>query len=276
MSNLPSGSAASAADRDEAVSLRDLWRVLVDRRRMIVATFAVVVAAGLGYEFQKSPVYEASARIRVGQVAGTGLIETVEVLSSRLMAKYGETVGTGVSRPRPFLVRAGAPRGVSGASGVIDLVAQGDTPADAVAMLERIHADIRVLHDGTYRRGVALLDDAIRNIDERRAALQKQLDESAALLERLGRRDVALASLVMLERSHMAALMTELDAEKPRLAQKLLLPQTVPTELVEPITAPALPSAPRKAPIVVLFAVVGLVAGVMLALVADFLDRVDR
>lgn len=273
MSNLQSGPAAAAGDRDEAVSLRDLWRVLVDRRRLIVATFAVVVAAGLGYVFVKSPVYEASARIRVGQVAGTGLIETVEVLSSRLMAKYGEIVATGVSRPRPFLVRAGAPRGVTG---VIDLVAEGDTPGDAVAMLERIHAEIRVLHDDTYRRGVALLDEAIRNIDERRAALQKQLDESAALLERLGRRNVALASLVILERSHLAALMTELDAEKPRLAQKLLLPQTSPTELVEPITAPASPSAPRKVPIVVLFAVVGLVGGVMLALVADFLDRVDR
>ncbi len=273
MSNLQSGPAAAAGDREVAVSLHDVWRVLVDRRRLIVATFAVVVAAGLGYVFVKSPVYEASARIRVGQVAGTGLIETVEVLSSRLMAKYGEIVATGVKRPRPFLVRAEAPRGVSG---VIDLVAEGDTPADAVAMLERIHADIRVLHDGTYRRGVALLDEALRNIDERRAALQKQLDESAVLLEQLGRRDVAQASLVMLERSHMAALITELDAEKPRLAQKLLLPQTAPTELVEPITAPASPSAPRKALIVVLSVVLGLIAGVMLALVADFLDRVDR
>lgn len=273
MTNLQSEPAAPAGERDEAVSLADLWRVLVDRRRLIVLTFAVVVVAGLGYAFLKSPVYEASARIRVGQVAGTGLIETVEVLSSRLMAKYGEIVATGVRRPRPFLARAASPRGVTG---VIDLVAEGDTPGDAVALLERIHADIKALHDDAHRRGVALLDDAVRNIDERRAALQKQLDESVALVQRLGQSDVAQASLVMLERSRIAALITELDAEKPKLAQKLLLPQTAPTELVEPITAPAWPSAPRKVLIGTLSVVLGLIAGVMLALVADFLARARR
>lgn len=273
MSNLHSEPAVPAGDRDEAVSLVDLWHVLVDRRWLIVATFAVIVAAGLGYVLLKSPVYEASARIRVGQVAGTGLIETVEVLSSRLMAKYGEIVATGVKRPRPFLVRAAAPRGVTG---VIDLVVEGGTPDDAVALLERIHADIKALHDDAYRRGVALLDDAVRHIDERRAALQTQLDESAPLMDRLARQDVAQASLVMLERSRIAALITELDSDKPKLAQKLLLPQTAPTELVEPITAPAWPSAPRRVLIGALSVVLGLIAGVMLALVADFLARARR
>jgi uncharacterized protein involved in exopolysaccharide biosynthesis len=273
MSNLHSEPAVPAGDRDEAVSLADLWRVLVERRWLIAATFSVFVVAGLGYAFVKAPVYEASARIRVGQVAGTGLIEPVEVLSSRLTAKYGEIVATGVKRPRPFLERAAPPRGVTG---VIDLVAEGDTPADAVALLERIYVDIKTLHDDVHRRGVALLEDAVRSIDERRAALQKQLDESAPLMERLGQRDVAQASLVMLERSRIAALITELDAEKPTLAQKLLLPQTAPTELVEPIAAPAWPSAPRKMLIGALSVVLGLIAGVMLALVADFVARARR
>ncbi|MBX3590973.1 MAG: hypothetical protein KF755_08700 [Burkholderiaceae bacterium] len=273
MSNLQSEPAAPAGERDESVSLADLWRVLVDRRWLIVATFAVVVSAGLGYAFLKAPDYEASARIRVGQVAGTGLIETVEVLSSRLMVKYGEIVATGVKRPRPFLARAASPRGVTG---VIDLVVEGDTPDDAVALLERIYADIKAVHDDAYRRGVALLDDAVRGIDQRRATLQKQFDESAALVQRLRENDVTQASLVMLERSRIAALITELDAEKPKIAQKLLLPQTAPTELVEPIAAPVCPSAPRKVLIGALSVVLGLIAGVMLALFADSLAKSRR
>lgn len=273
MPNLQSKPAAPVGERDEAVSLVELWRVLVDRRWLIVVTFAVVVATGLGYAFLKSPVYEASARIRVGQVGGTGLIETVEVLSSRLMAKYGEVIAIGVKRPRPFLAPAASPRGVVG---VIDLVAEGDTPGDAVALLRRIYADIQAVHDATYRRGVALLDDAVRSIDERRAALQQQLDESAAMVQRLGQSDVTQASLVILERSRTAALIAELDAERPKLAQRLLLPQTAPTELVEPIAAPAWPSSPRKLLISALSVVIGLIAGVMLALFAEFLAKARR
>ncbi len=151
MSNHQSESAASADNRDEVVSLADLWLILVDRRWLIIATVLVFVAAGLGYLFMKAPIYDAGARIRIGQVAGTGFIETVDVLSSRLMATYGEAVATGVKRPRPFLVSASAPRGVTG---VIDLVAEGDTPGDAVAVLERIVVDIKAVHDDVHRGGV--------------------------------------------------------------------------------------------------------------------------
>lgn len=262
--------AASAGDRDEAVSLADLWRVLVARRWLIVATFAVVVAAACGYIFLKSPVYEASARIRVGQVAGTGLIETVEVLSTRLMTNYGEIVAVGVKRPRPFLSHAGAPRGVSG---VIELTAEGDTPDDAVALLERIHAEIQQLHGDAYRRGVALLSEALKAMESRRQVLQQQIDESSTMMEQLGQRNPDQAALVMIERARIAALITELDAQKPILAQRLLLPQTVPTQLVGPIAAPAYPAAPKKVLILVFSGVVALMVGVVLALVADFLAR---
>lgn len=273
MSNHQSESAASADNRDEVVSLADLWLILVDRRWLIIATVLVFVAAGLGYLFMKAPIYDAGARIRIGQVAGTGFIETVDVLSSRLMATYGEAVATGVKRPRPFLVSASAPRGVTG---VIDLVAEGDTPGDAVAVLERIVVDIKAVHDDVHRGGVALLESAIESIDERRALLRRQLEESAALVEQLSHRDVAQASLLVLERSRIAALLTELDTEKPALAQKLLLPQTAPTELVGPIVAPARSSAPSGVLVSVLSAILGLMSGVMLALVANFVARARR
>jgi LPS O-antigen subunit length determinant protein (WzzB/FepE family) len=95
-------------------------------------------------------------------------------------------------------------------------------------------------------------------------------------LERLSHRDVAQASLVMLERSRIASQISGLDAERPGLAQKLLLPQTQPTELVGEIVAPTRPAAPRKVLIGALAVVLGLISGVMLALVADFLARAHR
>ncbi|MCD6672179.1 MAG: Wzz/FepE/Etk N-terminal domain-containing protein [Burkholderiaceae bacterium] len=262
-----------STDRGEAVSLADLWRVFVHRKLLILVTFAACVAVGLGYAFLTSPVYEASARIRIGQVAGNGPIEPVDLVSARVMARYGEVVAIGVKRTRPFLSRAVAPRGVSG---VVELVAVGDTPNDAVALLEKVHAEIQQVHDDVYRRGISLIEEELQEIEARRALLTQQLEASVVVTERLGEQDFSRTALLTIERARMLALLAELDAQKPILAQKLLLPQTTPTQLVDAITPPSSPTAPRRFLAIGIAVVLGLIAGLMLALLTDFLDRARR
>jgi LPS O-antigen subunit length determinant protein (WzzB/FepE family) len=74
----------------------------------------------------------------------------------------------------------------------------------------------------------------------------------------------------MLERGRLSTALNALDAEKPSLMQKLTRPLTQPTELMGEITAPTKPAKPKKALVLALSVVLGLMGGVMLAFVAEF------
>ena len=55
--------------------------------------------------------------------------------------------------------------------------------------------------------------------------------------------------------------------------QKLARPLTQPTELMGEINAPTEPAKPKKALVVALSAVLGLMGGVMLAFIAEFIGK---
>ena len=77
----------------------------------------------------------------------------------------------------------------------------------------------------------------------------------------------------MLEHSRIATALSEIDAELPLLHKKLNPPQTIPTEMLEEIAAPAEPAAPKNFLIVLISSVFGLVTGLMVAFVAEFISN---
>ena len=123
---------ANQAYPDDEISLIELWDILVKRKAVIALCFLLCVAGGAAFAYLQAPVYEASVKIRIGQVAVTqpgssGQLENADELSSRLIALHGQNVATGVNRPRPFLTKATA-RGVVTTT---ELVVEGDHPEDA-------------------------------------------------------------------------------------------------------------------------------------------------
>lgn len=259
----------SSGDGDE-FSLLELWDVIVRRRLWILAALVVCVAGAVGYLLLKAPEYEARVKVRIGQVAGAGLFEAPELLSSRLLAMYGEYVADGVRRDRPFLKQASVPKNVPAA---IDLVAEANSPEDAVALLGRVFTEIQKTHDETFRENLRLLNERIENLDAQRAALQQQFGDASDLIDRLKPRDPVQASLIMLERGRITATINGLDAEKPALAQKLTPPQTQPTELLGEIVAPKKAAAPARVRVLALALLFGLAGGVLLSFVVEFLSR---
>ena len=256
--------------RQGELTLFELWRILVRRRWWILATLLVCVAAGAGWLFANTPAYAANAKVRIGQVANAGLFESTELLSSRLIAEYGEDRADGVRRPKPFLKRAAPSRG---APAVLELTAVGDRPQDAVSLLKRIYGSVHAAHVEFYTQNVKSLSDRIAQASAQRIALQQQYRDASALLNRLIERDPVQASLVALERSRISELMNTLDSELPALEQKLTPPQTQPTELLSEIEAPTRPEGPRPVFVLFLFAFLGCLLGAMLALIIEYLWR---
>lgn len=260
---------------EDEISLLELWQILWKRKLWIMTCLFACVAAGAAYAFLKAPVYEAGVKLRIGQAGPgpAGLFEVSDELSARLMAHYGEDVADGVKRERPFLKRATPQKGLTT---TVDLAVEGDTPEDAVALLERITGEVRKEHEATFDRNVKFLSERLNNLDVQRAALQQQYADASALFDQLKQRDPVQAALIMQERGRLTSSIIGLDAEKPALAQRLSPPQTLPTALLGEISAPTKPAAPKKGLVLALAAVVGLMAGVMFAFILEFVASARR
>ena len=191
MNSTPTTQTQSSTDE---ISLLELWQILVRRKQWILLTLAVCVAAALAFIYIKAPVYEASVKLRIGQVAGTGLFEPAEELSARLLSQYGEDVADGVKRERPFLARAAAQKNVAA---TVELVAEGDRPEDAVALLNRIFEGVQKSHFESYSQNVQFLTERLQNLDKQRAAFQQQYEDTSTMLDRLSQRDPTHEEIVL-------------------------------------------------------------------------------
>ena len=260
---------------DDEISLIELWQILARRKALILACFILCLAGGAAFAFLKAPVYEASVKLRIGQVKGDGaappvILENADELSSRILAQYGEDIATGVKRERPFITTASVQKGVTT---TVQLTAEGDTPADAARLLDDVAKSVQKAHTTMFEDNLKPIAERLKSLNEQRTALQQQYADLTQLAEQLKERDNVQASLLMIERSPITDSLDKQATERLRLTQQMTPPATRPTELIGEITAPAKPSKPKKALVLALAAVLGMMGGVMLAFVAEFVAK---
>ena len=260
---------------DDEISLIELWQILARRKAFILACFILCLAGGAAFAFLKAPVYEASVKLRIGQVKGDDaappvMLENADELSSRILVQYGEDVAAGIKRERPFITTASVQKGVTT---TVQLTAEGDTPADAARLLDDVVKGVQKAHTAMFEDNLKPIAERLKSLDEQRTALHQQYADLTQLAEQLKERDNVQASLLMIERSPITNSLDQQATERLRLSQQITPPATRPTELIGEITAPAKPSKPKKALVLALAAVLGMMGGVMLAFVAEFIAK---
>lgn len=260
---------------DDEISLLELWQILARRKALILACFVLCLAGGAAFAFLTSPVYEASVKLRIGQVKGDSaaapvILENAEELSSRILAQYGKDVAAGITRERPFIITASVQKGVTT---TVQLTAEGDSPEDAARLLDDVVKGVQKTHTTMFEDNLKPIAERLKSLDEQRTALQQQYADLTQLAEKLKDRDNVQASLLMIERSPITNSLDQQATERLRLSQQMTPPATRPTELIGEITAPAKPSKPKKALVLALAAVLGMMGGVMLAFVAEFVAK---
>lgn len=248
------------------MGLIDLLQFLSRRRWWILSGLLAVVVAAAVLTTVETPVYEARAQFRIGQVSGGGAFENPDAVIARLLSTYGEKVAAGLLRERPFLSVARVSRT---APSVIDLVAEGYQPDDPVNLLERAFAEIKSVHGAIYEASIRQLNDRISDIEVQRTALRDQGEQMSKLVGDLKATNPVQASLLALERARIEELLIRLAAESLELRRRLTPPISFPTELLGEIHAPLKPSSPRKRVIMALSLVMGTILGVLLAAVVE-------
>ena len=61
---------AAAAEDDDAIHLRDLWRVVVKRKWVVVAVLLIVLLTALVVTMMATPIYRASITLKIERDAG--------------------------------------------------------------------------------------------------------------------------------------------------------------------------------------------------------------
>ncbi len=249
---------------DDEISLIELWQILAKRKGLILACFILCLAGGAAFAFLTSPVYEASATVRIGQIAlstesDAQLLEPPPEFAARITSQHGAN-RTSASTPK-------------GTTSTVLLVAQGSSAPDASESLRTVIESIKKDHDALYEQGLKPTREHLERLDTQAHQLQRQLADITQLIEEIKTEQPVQASLLMQERSQLTNVINHKDTERLRLSQQVAPPQTRPTELIGEITAPTKPSKPKKALVLALAAVLGMMGGVMLAFVAEFIAK---
>ena len=239
---------------DDEISLLELWQILVKRKAWVFACFIAFTLAGATYGQLKAPVFEATITLRIGQVQA-GLLESPQELVARLSDAGGGAINASIARGTNNLVTVTAHSG------------SGDGAAQALeAAVQRVIS----AHAGIYNQSTQPIRERVAQMEAQRHAVEQELASLDQLVQQLRGREPVQASLMVMQRTPLTQSLLQLDAGRLQLLQQLTPPQTRPTEMLGQIAAPTHPSQPRKWLILAVAAMLGLMGGVMLAFVTEF------
>lgn len=258
-----------SADNADEIDLLEIWQVMVRRRLLILACFLTCVAAGVAIALLMKPVYQARVMLRIGQVEeASRLLENAEELASRVNAQPGTVLAKDFGESGDISVTATVQKR---SPALVQLSVQGLSADAAAHVLTHVVNDVKQTHDGLLDSSLKPITERIGQLDQQRSAMEQLLADSRKLIDELKGRDSVQASLLVLESTSIVNAIRELDQERLSLTQKIHQPNTRPTAQLGQIALPANPVKPKKLLIVAMAVVAGLMGGIMLAFVTEFL-----
>jgi polysaccharide biosynthesis transport protein len=256
--------------------LRHYLRVVRRRKWVVVLATAVVVATAVAASSAQTPVYQASTQLLITPTVSTAsVLNQTGVAASPSIQDVQTQMQIITSRPVQDIVRsalgAAPPVSVSevGQTTVVEVRASS-TIAGQAAEVANAYANGYLRSQRT--QSLNNLQAAGSQIQSKIDALQKQIDAiSAQVSAASGTQQVAVLSNLGSQRDSLVA---QQALFKQQLAQ-LQLNASVATsggQIVTPAVTPTSPSSPRPKRTAVLALVVGLLFGIGVCFVLDYVD----
>ncbi len=251
-------------DAQEEISLRDLWLILVRRKRTILLSTGLCMLLAVIYLALSVTTYQSTAMLRIGQVAGTPMGNGTQV-AVELKNQYTpiNTLQAKTLLPRLHAVTVDK-KNVN----VLTVIAYGRSPTETQHYLAGVTKNFLSQENHRYRQAVALLQSHITQLQSTYKRLQAPLKRNQQALAPLSAHENSFI-LFSLQQSQRDAVLTQLLGNIHHIQNELSPLQTYPTiETLSPRYDPT-PVAPKKLLILVLSIIGGLFLGVFLALLAN-------
>jgi polysaccharide biosynthesis transport protein len=267
-------------ERDDVISLQDYLTVLRRRRWLIVAVVVLTVLAAVGASLVQTPVYEAEAEVIVEPVRRAQDVTLEELLGPQNTFVETERL---VVTSRPVATRAAEALGTTEVTDLLEdvrveavrdtrvvrILATSTDPVQAAST-----ADAFATAYLEHRRAQAVDDllAAATTIESRAAAIREDI---AAIDAQLDDADGDEESALRLERDSLVSQLATVNAQAAETGDSS---QTVAGggAILTPADVPVDPVSPQPIRNAALALVLGLMLGVGLAFLRDFMDDVIR
>lgn len=267
----------------EEISLYEIGLILSRRWRLISTLFVVISLAAAAIAMVLPKRYMFTSMFEIGQVAGTRLLESPEVVRMRLDKSIiprvrREMYGADVSASAQFKVDIIAGQGIVTVSSTAPLRDQKKVQAAHSAILDALTAFHTLRFEQEINALLLPLQNSVPALMEQEQDLQQQIariiQPSGENVEKPPEQVFLLALRLTDLRQELAQLRTRLADRKRELESIRLASRD--TRVVEVASQSARPLGPGRGVIVALGCMLGLMAGVIAAFAVDFFGNARR
>lgn len=267
------------SDINAGTRLVDIWMVLVKRKLLIIGTLLSSLAAATVLIFLVQPIYEGRVVLEIGRItygsAGSGaagssrLLEDLPVVLQWLKEEYQiDQPG----RPRE-LPRLNAVENPSKAGQTLILLKGWDhTAVGAQKVVNDVAQRLIQRHEAMYQEVRKTQETRIANLDTEISELETQINLLARVTGQL--EDRGQAAIIAMERGERLTMLGTLRWRRTDLALSLSPPLSQATRLIREPTVGESPIQPRPVLYLSLGAAVGLLLGILSAILFELLSKV--
>ena len=268
---------------DDEIDLRDLWDVLVRRKRVVFAVTAAVILLAVVYLFTLEPVYEAKAMLQIGSIDAKP-VENAENLKTKLLNIY-HVNDKNIRHEYPYISTISVPKN---SNNLLELTVRGLDNQSAEQKIESVSIDIGKKYRDIMLSYIKLQTSYLEKRKNEVARLQEQIDQLSGvldyqekLLKRLSKgQDMQGAKTLSTEYSKnleklslLQSLLSDAMTSVNRIQLSLSPVNVRNTELVGDIVTYDHPVKPRKKLIIALALVTGGMLGIFSAFFIEFISR---
>lgn len=268
---------------DDEIDLRQLWQTLVKSKVLIVALTCCVTLGGVVYAWVKTPIYEAKAVLEIGTYANTNWIELPSTLLKRIEISYILNKDTTKTAWLDKITL------VKGTQNLLEMSVFGLTQESVASHIKSIEASIREKHEQLMD---AYVDSIQEKMDNLKAQKEELLIDKERLVEVLNKKSDKIEQIIQKNPAVAAVYSIELNSYTGELANiknrifsihnqlndlnlSISSKNLKMTEIIDKINVSNTPIQPKKALIVAVSFVTGLILSIFLVFFLEFIGKKD-
>ena len=270
---------------EDTIDLRELFLVLKKRKKMIWGVTTLLTLSALAYVFITKPVYQVKTMIEVGQIDAKP-IDNVNDIKEKLSYEYQLNVkGKEIELPR--VASISVPKG---SNKILSMDIHGYSNDDAVkyiqTVIQKIETDYKEKTDAyTYsqKQLIKLIQSDIKDNTESLKKMEEALETYNQKIITLESEDAALAGIYTLqigqkqtELQDLKKYISKLKNKEQELNLSITPLMMKPTRTVWELETLDKPIKPKKALIIIVAFITGLMLSIFLAFFLEFVSGVKK
>jgi capsular polysaccharide biosynthesis protein len=268
---------------DDEIDLRDIFRILWKRRLMIIGIFVVAVMIAGVISFAMPPVYSVSSIIAAGNYddsAFTSQASMQSIISSDgfLLDVFEEISPDGT--PSEFRTFKGGVKvePVKDNDRLIKISVETKERNHGLMAVETMIRHYSFLSESSFNKHKKVLYDQLADTDQRISIINTEINQSRDALQNLSQSSDSFAAQSEMRFSRTLDIINGKVSQRTALMDRKIdlqrqLTLLIDLEIVQPPREPVSPIWPRKALIIAIAGVLGLMVGVFAAFLREGLEE---